>query len=61
MTKEEYKAARKELWLTNYDLAAKLGVHKRTAQRYESGQIPISETVARLLQMYVRHGVPRNW
>lgn len=61
MTPDEYKAAREELGLYNVELARKLGVHMRTAQRYESGEIPISETVARLLQMYVRHGIPKGW
>lgn len=61
MTAAEYKAARLELGLSNYALAPKLGVHMRTAQRYESGEIPVSETVARLLQLYVKHGIPRGW
>lgn len=61
MTATEYKAARQEIGLSNYALAPKLGVHMRTAQRYESGEIPVSETVARLLLMYVRYGVPKTW
>ena len=61
MNAAEYKAAREKLGLSNYALAPKLGVHLRTAQRYESGEIPISETVARLLQMYVKHGIPKGW
>ena len=61
MNADEYKAAREQLGLYNVELARKLGVHMRTAQRYERGEIPISETVARLLQMYIKHGIPKGW
>jgi DNA-binding transcriptional regulator YiaG len=61
MTSDEYKAAREKLEMSNYALASELGVHLRTAQRYEAGEIPISETVARLLRMYVKYGIPRKW
>ena len=57
----EYKAAREKLGLSNYALARKLAVNLRTAQRYETGELRIKETTARLLQMYVKHGVPKGW
>ena len=61
MTADEYKAAREKLDLYNVELARKLGIHMRTAQRYERGELDIPDTVARLLQMYVRHGIPKGW
>lgn len=61
MTAEQYKAAREQLGLSNYALAPKLAVHLRTAQRYEAGDIPIPDTIARLLHMYLKHGIPKRW
>ena len=61
MNASEYKAAREQLDLYNIELARKLGINLRTAQRYEAGERRIPETVARLLQMYVKHGIPRGW
>jgi DNA-binding transcriptional regulator YiaG len=61
MTADEYKAAREELGLYNVELARKLGINLRTAQRYEAGGRRIPENIARLLQMYIKHGIPRGW
>jgi ribosome-binding protein aMBF1 (putative translation factor) len=61
MDASEYKAAREQLGLYNVELARKLAVNLRTAQRYESGELPIKETVARLIQMYLKHGIPKGW
>ena len=61
MTATEYKTAREQIGLSNYALAPKLGLHRRTAQRYESEEMPIPEPVARLLRMFVRYGIPKEW
>ncbi len=61
MNADEYKAAREQLGLSNYALAPKLGINLRSAQRYEQGERRIPENIARLLQMYVKHGIPRGW
>jgi DNA-binding transcriptional regulator YiaG len=60
MTKDEYKAARERLGLTNVALAQALGIYIRTAQRYEAGDRNIPESIARLLRMYLRHGIPED-
>ena len=61
MTAETYKQLRLRLELSNAALAPALGVSLRTAQRYESGAQPVAETAALLLQMYIRHGLPKQW
>jgi DNA-binding transcriptional regulator YiaG len=61
MDAAEYKSARKQLGLYNVQLARKLGVNGRTAHRYESAEQRIPEPVARLLRMYLKHGIPRGW
>ena len=42
-------------------IAKHLGRGVRTAQRYESEEMPIPEPVARLLRMFVRYGIPKEW
>lgn len=59
MTAEQYQAARKKLKLSNYALAPKLGISRRQARRYESGETPIDATVALLIRCYLEHGLPR--
>jgi DNA-binding transcriptional regulator YiaG len=61
MNASEYKAAREKLGLSNYAFARKLAVNLRTAQRYETGEQRIRETMARLIMMYVKHGIPKGW
>jgi len=58
MTKDEYKRLRKRTGLSNYAIAPKIGVSLRAAQRYESGEQDIPETVAKLLRMFVKFGIP---
>jgi DNA-binding transcriptional regulator YiaG len=60
MTARDYRAAREKLGLSNYALAPKLGIHLRTAQHYEAGTRPIPLAIARLLEAWVRHGMPKD-
>lgn len=61
MTAARYKRIRKKLKLSNYALRHVIGVSMRQAQRYESGEGAVDETVARLLIMLERHGIPEEW
>ena len=58
MTSEEFARALKKLGLSVYAARVPLGVSLRQAQRYSSGESAIPPTVARLLRMYLRHGIP---
>jgi transcriptional regulator with XRE-family HTH domain len=60
MTATQYQRARKKVGYSNYALCRLLGVSLRQAQRYESGEAEIPETIARLLIMYQRFGVPND-
>lgn len=50
MTPAELRAIRKRLGLTQTGLAARIGVHLRSVQKWEGGERAISEPVALLLQ-----------
>jgi hypothetical protein len=41
--------------------AAALGVTVRQCQRYAAGDANVSGPIWRLLQMYLRYGVPPDW
>jgi DNA-binding transcriptional regulator YiaG len=61
MTPAEYVKLRKALGKSNYAAAPLLGISRRTAHRYEHGQWPVAETVAKLLRLLERHGIPQEW
>jgi hypothetical protein len=61
LTAARYRAIRQGLGMTNAQLCAVLGKHMREGWRYEAGATPVPETVARLLWMICRHGVPQEW
>ena len=46
MTPVELRAIRKGLGLTQTELAARVGVHLRSVQKWEAGERAISEPVA---------------
>lgn len=58
MTAKQYKQARLKLGISNYAFAAKIGVHLRTAQGYESGESKIPAPIALLIRCYLAHGFP---
>jgi transcriptional regulator with XRE-family HTH domain len=61
MTAAQYKRIRERLKLSNYALRRVIGVSLRQAQRYEAGEQAISPTVARLMLMFERYGVPKDF
>lgn len=62
MTTKQYLAALKKLRLTPSGKAtgAALGLTVRQCQRYAAGDQAIPPTVALLLRMYLRHGIPES-
>lgn len=58
VTAAEYRRVRQRLGLSNYAFARMLGVHLRTAQRYEAGESPIPPTLALLLRYMAHYGAP---
>jgi DNA-binding transcriptional regulator YiaG len=61
MTARQYQRVREQLGLSNYKLHQVLGISLRQAQRYESDEATVDETVARLLRMFEMHGIPKDW
>jgi hypothetical protein len=62
MTPVEYRRALKALRLTIGGSAAKvLDVSKRASKRFASPRGRIPGPVARLLEMFLRHGIPEEW
>jgi putative transcriptional regulator len=51
MTKEELKAARQRLGLTQAGLAEKLGVSRRTVEAWESGRRNIPAPIEKLVNI----------
>jgi hypothetical protein len=56
MTPTQYRAACAKLNISIIKSGEALGVDKRTGQRYAAGDIPIPETVAKLLRAMIRLG-----
>lgn len=55
MTAEQFKAARIKLGLTQEQMAEALGVNSsRMIRQYESGNVPIRETIEKLVQLLSR-------
>lgn len=61
LSARSYAAARKRMGYSNYAFRRIIGVSLRQAQRYESDEAVIPETVAKLIIMLDRHGVPAEW
>lgn len=54
MTGAELRRIRERLGVTQRELAERVGVHFVTANRWERGQVPISEPVAQLVRLLVK-------
>jgi transcriptional regulator with XRE-family HTH domain len=50
MDKETFKRKREQLGLTQEELGKRLGKSRPSIARYEAGDIPVPETVERLLR-----------
>lgn len=61
MTAETYKATLKMLGLSVYASGGVLGISLRQSQRYAAGEASVPLTIARLLVMFLRHGIPPEW
>lgn len=59
MTKTQFREALERLGLTQGQAAEALGLTIRTINGYANGE-PIPATVARLLAMYLRYGLPKR-
>lgn len=58
---ETYRKAREAIGVSNYALAPILGVSLRQAQRWESGEAPVPEPIAKLMWFLQRDGIPSGW
>ena len=60
LTANQYLAALKKLGLTpaSKRTAAALGLTVRQCQKYAAGTVAVPETVAKLIAMYLAHGIP---
>lgn len=60
MTNEEYREALRKLRFkpNSKETAQYLGLSVRQAQRIAAGEFPVPETLAKLIAMYLKHGVP---
>jgi DNA-binding transcriptional regulator YiaG len=54
MTPPQFRAAVKRLKIPLAELARRVHVHVRTVRRWASGEIPVPETVALLLECWLR-------
>ena len=57
MTRTQYRAAIERLGLSIVGAAKVLGVSRRQAQRFASGESPVPEPVAKLLRLMIKHNV----
>ncbi len=57
MTPAEYKAAIKELGLTQHQAGDWLGIGRRTSQGYALGEYPVPEPTAKLLRLCVANNI----
>ena len=53
MTPKQYRAVRKELGLSNEEVAKTIGVSRRVPFRYQKGDVDVPEPAARLLRLLV--------
>lgn len=62
MTNLQFIKALDELGLgvASYGTAFVLGIGRRQLQRFCSGDVEVSKPVERLLNMYRKHGIPRE-
>jgi len=58
LSKRQFAELRNELGLDRGELANALGLSEKHIERYETGLRPIPELTAKLMIMYVKHGIP---
>lgn len=60
MTAQLYLKSLEKLGLTPANAGPYLGVCRRQSYRYASGEQTVTPTIALLLAMYLRHGLPSS-
>lgn len=60
MTPNAFRAARKSFGLTQAGWGLMLGIGREHVAKLEAGTMPVSRTVALLVAMYLRHGLPET-
>ena len=58
MTAEQFSKAVTKLDHNTNTICVPLGISRRQAHRYASEEQPVPMTVALLLKMYLKHGIP---
>jgi DNA-binding XRE family transcriptional regulator len=58
MTNAEFRAARISFGLTQAAWGRMLGIGREYVAKIETGRVPVSSTIALLVEAYQRHGLP---
>lgn len=58
MTNAEFRAARISFGLTQAAWGRMLGIGREYVAKIETGRVPVSSTIALLVEAYQRHGIP---
>jgi DNA-binding transcriptional regulator YiaG len=61
MTKDDFRASRRALGLTQEALARLIGRTRRNIQQWESGERPVDGAAARLVRAYLDGYRPDDW
>jgi DNA-binding transcriptional regulator YiaG len=62
LTAQEFSTLRQRMHVPTFDFIARaLGISWRQVMRYEAGDQPVSGPVSRLMLMFARHGIPRDF
>lgn len=61
MDKDTFAKLRARLGLTRHELGLAISLNPRHIECYEIGKYPIPDRIAKLLIMFARHGVPRDF
>jgi len=57
MTANQYRAALTKLELSIVGAAPYLGISRRQSQRIAAGESPVPEPLAKLLRLFIGHGI----
>ncbi len=58
MSPEQFKAARRDLGLSQNALAARMGVVRKTVQRWEKGTVPIPLRTVLVMRQFAAETIP---
>jgi predicted transcriptional regulator len=60
VTPDQFRAARKTFGLTQQAWGQALGIGREHVAKLEAGTMPVSRTVAILVELYLLHGLARD-